>query len=226
LDGKTVRGAIKGGDRKIKIHIVNALVNGLCASQITVYEKTNEITVIPDILKVLEDMGLVKGLTVTMDAMGCQKSITGEIIKREGNYVIGLKGNQENLQEAVKTIFTEGLSNFPDEFTFDQYETVEKGHGRIESRKVTQIVLTEQHKEWLPNNSFSDWASLGSVVRVESEVTPNVSGVAGETKFESRYYISSLPLDAKKLYRAIRGHWGIENGLHFGFGQCIHGGQV
>jgi predicted transposase YbfD/YdcC len=203
LDGKTVRGAIKGGDRKIKIHIVNALVNGLCSSQITVYDKTNEIAVIPDILKVLGDMGLVKGLTVTMDAMGYQKSITGEIINCEGNYVIGLKGNQGNLQEAVKTIFTEELNNFPDEFTFGQYETVEKGHGRIESRKVTQIVLTEQHKDWLPKNTFSDSAGLGSVVRVESEVTPNVSGVAGETKFESRYDISSLLLDAKK---AVPGH--------------------
>jgi predicted transposase YbfD/YdcC len=174
--------------------------------QVEVAEKSNEIKAIPALL----DMLTVKGSVVTIDAMGCQKEIAAKIIDREADYVLALKGNQGTLRAAVELLFADQKAcNFKD-VEPSRHESVEKEHGRIETRTTTAIGDIDRLRERY------DWARLKSIVMVESVreiITP--AGEPNRIESETRFNISSLAADAPRLAEAIRGHWAIENSHHW-----------
>jgi predicted transposase YbfD/YdcC len=203
IDGKHLRGS-RGTDKsKEGLRMVSAWAaqNQLVLGQVKTREKSNEITAIPELLRLLE----LKGCIVTIDAMGCQRAIVGQIIEQEADYVLSLKGNQGSLHRDIAEYFVWAEKIGFKEIAYDYCETVEKGHGRIEVRRcfVTEDV------EWLAQKE--QWCGLHSIVMVEAE--REVLGRPATR--ERRYFISSLPADAKEALRAVRGHWGIENSLHW-----------
>jgi len=204
IDGKTVRRSFKGGDKKSAIHMVSAFraANHTVLGQVKVDEKSNEITAIPELLKLLN----LEGSIVTIDAMGCQKSIAADIRRAQADYVLSLKGNQGNLLDDVSQYLDAMIDEgFKAEHS-KQFETIEKGHGRIETRRcwITDNI------DWLTYKS--DWAGLKTIGAVESERV-NVS--TGETSIERRYFICSIDSDAELFAKAVRSHWAIENNLHW-----------
>lgn len=197
IDGKRVRGSYDRFDKKGAIHMVSAwaVENSLVLGQVKVDDKSNEITAIPKILKMLE----VKGAIISIDAMGCQKEIAKEIVAAEADYLFALKGNQPTLQEQV-------LGAFDSMPIASQSEDITKDHGRIESRKctvVTDLGLIDESKSW---------KCLHAIIKIESTREQVLSGKI--TK-ENRYYISSRKADARKFNELIRGHWAVENSLHW-----------
>lgn len=198
IDGKTLRGSIDGSLDKKAIHIVNAWAseNHIMLGQLKTQEKSNEITAIPELLELL----LIKGCIISVDAMGCQKDIAKTIIGEKADYVLALKGNQENLYNDVVSFFeSEEKDGFKD-YEVEQYSTLDKGHGRIEKRKYYYV----KDIEWLEWKD--DWAGLQGIGMVVSEVT-----VKDKTTIERRYYISSLETGAKEFANAVRNHWGVES---------------
>lgn len=205
IDGKTLRRSHDTPLGKEAIHMVSAWssANGLVLGQLSTDEKSNEITAIPELLRLLE----LSGCIVSIDAMGCQKQIAKSIVDKGADYVLALKANQGNLHEDVKELFDGALQLGFEGMEYDLWETVEKGHGRIESRQCW--VISDQ-KDLSYIRKLSDWEDLNCVamVRAERRIGESVS-------VESRYYISSLKGNARQLLWAIRGHWGIENSLHW-----------
>ena len=201
IDGKTLRGSYDRSRSRSAIHMASAWAqkNSLVLGQVKVADRSNEITAIPRLLSMLE----VSGCIVTIDAMGCQKEIASKIIKSGADYVLSVKKNQPQLYEDIAETFADGLENISHDFS----ETVDKGHGRMEIRKCWAISETD-YLDYV--NEDSRWKSLSSIAMVESE-----RRVDGETTIESRFYISSLPNDAERLLAATRGHWSIENSLHW-----------
>lgn len=196
IDGKTLRGS-RQKDRP-PLHVVSAWAyeNRMVLGQIKTKEKSNEITAIPELLEVLA----LEGCIVTIDAMGCQKSIAETIIKKKADYVFGLKGNQNTLHDDVKLYFED-----PDVTdTAHYHETIDGDHGRIETRRY----WTTSDIDWLSDKA--SWKNLSTIVMVERERI-----IDGKTSSETSYYITSLKSDAKTIAHAIRGHWGIENSLHW-----------
>ena len=168
--------------------------------QLKVDDKTNEITAIPKLLEMLQ----LKEATVTIDAMGCQRDIAQKIIDRDGHYVLALKGNQGTLQEDTQT-FMDDLAARRTARHCDYYETIEKSHGRIETRKCWSC----WNVDWLIQRH--QWPGLSSMVMVEATRTLN-----GKTSTERRYFISSHSgRQAQKLATLIRNHWRVENQLHW-----------
>ncbi len=202
LDGKTVRRSSDAGLGKRAIHMVSAWAsqNRVVLGQIKTDEKSNEITAIPELLKVLD----VKGCIVTIDAMGCQKEIAKQIVKQEGDYVLALKGNQGNLLKDVEHFFTEADKNSYVGIPIDYYETKDVNHGRIEFRRHWTTDKTDEI------DKKETWEGLNIIGMVESE-----RHVKGEITIEHRYYISSIENDAKCFAEAVRAHWGIENSVHW-----------
>lgn len=200
IDGKTVRRSFKNGDRRSAIHMVSAFAtaNLVTLGQVKVDEKSNEITAIPELL----DLLTVKGCIITIDAMGCQTAIAEKIIEGGGDYVLSVKDNQPTLNEEVQLLFKE----HPVELNSDFHEEITKDHGRIETRRCRQI---EVNLEWLPDGER--WRGIRSVVEILSRREMNNGTVTEET----RYFISSLKVGAKKAFDAIRSHWLIENSLHW-----------
>ena len=202
IDGKTLRQSYDSADGKGGIHMVSAWAteNRLVLGQCKVNEKSNEITAIPRLLRLLE----VKDCIVTIDAMGTQTAIAQLIVQQEGDYILALKNNQGNLFEDVQQIFAQAqASGFTGiEHDFDQ--TVDKGHGRIEIRRC----WTMGQVEFLMN--AEKWAKFTSIAMVQSERRIN-----GKIEHEIRYYISSLTSDARRLGQAVRSHWQVENSLHW-----------
>ena len=196
IDGKTIRGS-KGKDFHSATHVISAfsLHNQLIMGQLQVDQKSNEITAIPKLLDAL----MIEGCIVTIDAMGCQKEIAKKIRSRKADYVLMVKENQPELLDDIKDSF----KMLPhDDFT----ESLDFGHGRIETRKcavITDLSLVEK---------ATLWKSLTSIVRIESH---RYIKSTGETQTQSRYYISSLYADANQLLHAIRSHWAIENNAHW-----------
>jgi len=202
VDGKTLRRAYQGGGAQAPIHMVSAWSarQNLVLGQAKVADKSNEIIAIPRLLELLT----IKGATVTIDAMGCQREIAATIIAKGADYVLALKGNQGTLREDVELLFTEQRArNFAD-LAVDRHETVEKSHGRIEIRTTT---VTDDIA-WLRQSH--GWPGLRSIVMVET-----VREIGAKIERETRFYITSRPPDAAALADTIRGHWGIENGLHW-----------
>ena len=202
IDGKKLRHSFDNASAKSAIHMVSAWssANGLVLGQVKVNNKSNEITAIPQLLKLID----VENCIVTIDAMGCQKKIAEVIIDQGADYVLALKGNQGNLHQAVENYLTQArMDNFKD-IAHSFEETVNDGHGRVEIRRhwiTTQI-------DWLKEKE--SWKGLKSIAMVESERYENA-----KTSIEQRYYITSLPADAKQFAKAVRNHWGIENSLHW-----------
>jgi predicted transposase YbfD/YdcC len=196
IDGKSLCGSRDKKNKSI-VHMVSAWagLNNIVLGQLKVDDKSNEITAIPKLLKLL----VLKGCIVTIDAMGCQREIASAIIEREADYILALKGNQGNLLEQTEDSFrfleTKSVS-----------EEIDAGHGRVERRKCSVIDdLSMIEKK-------DDWKELKCLVKIESE-----RYIKCEQKIENetRYYISSLPADASLLNQSIRSHWGIENSLHW-----------
>jgi len=202
IDGKTLRRSHDRSNGKEAIHMVSAWANQnqTVLGQIKVDDKSNEITAIPKLLELLS----VKGCIVTIDAMGCQREIAASILEKEADYVLALKGNQESLFDDVTPYF-ESLEESQAETThYDLFKTIEKDHGRIETRKC----WVYNDVEWL--NQMHQWPGLKSIAMVES-----TRKIDGTQTTEKRYYISSLKGGAKTIYHSIRSHWGIENSLHW-----------
>jgi predicted transposase YbfD/YdcC len=205
IDGKTLRRSHDRVNGRGPLHLVSAWAsaNRLVLGQVAVDEKSNEITAIPALLEVVA----LSGCIVTIDAMGCQREIAGKIIAREADYVLALKDNQRTLFELVGFQFQRAHETGFAGIAHTRWETVEKDHGRVEIRRCWAIddpaVLA-----WL--DPARAWPGLRSVAAVEGERRIN-----GAVTKETRYYLSSLPGDARAIGAAVRGHWGIENQVHW-----------
>jgi len=198
IDGKTSRGSFDNQLQKGAIHLVNAWIssNRLVLGQLKTREKSNEITAIPELL----DLLFVKDCIITIDAMGCQREIAEKIIDKKADYVLAEKGNHPNLLKDIVDWFDFAEENNFKDFEFDAYKTMDKGHGRIETRKY---YITEDI-EWLAGKS--DWKGLKSIGMVIRENYEN-----NKATTERRYYICSIRADAKVFAKAVRSHWGIES---------------
>jgi predicted transposase YbfD/YdcC len=201
IDGKTLRGSYDRRDGKAAIHMVSAWAteNKLSLGQVVVDEKSNEITAIPELLRLLD----VSGALVTIDAMGCQKEIADSIRQGEGDYVLAVKRNQPTLYERVEEAIGAGLEQ--DTSDLDEHQTVEVGHGRREAR--TYVVFPAPETV----DPEGEWRDLGAVGMAITESTD----AQGRDRLEARYYVLSVLLSAKRFSEAVRGHWGIENNLHW-----------
>ncbi|MBD2003840.1 MULTISPECIES: ISAs1 family transposase [Cyanophyceae] len=202
IDGKTLRQSYDSADGKGAIHMVSAWAshNRLVLGQCKVDDKSNEITAIPQLLKVLE----VSGCVITIDAMGCQKEIAKLIVERGADYVLALKDNQGNLFEDVQQIFAQAQAiNFAG-IEHDFHQTLDKGHGRVEIRRC----WTMGQVEFLID--ADKWVKFTSIGMIQAEQRIN-----GKIERETRYYISSLTSDAHRLSKAVRSHWLVENSLHW-----------
>src|SRR5512135_297411 len=201
IDGKTVRSSYDRRDGKAAIHMVSAWAteNKLSLGQVVVNEKSNEITAIPELLQLLD----VSGALVTIDAMGCQKEIAAEIRQGGGDYVLAVKQNQPTLYEQVEEAIDAGLAR--DAAALDEHQTVETGHGRQETR--TYVIFPAPEAV----DPDGGWRDLGAVGMAITESTDS----QGHCRLEARYYILSVLLTAKEFAAAVRGHWSIENNLHW-----------
>ena len=199
IDGKTLRRSYQESGAKAPIHVISAFSSRqrLVLGQRKVADKSNEITAIPELL----DLLMVKGAIVTIDAMGCQKEIARKIVEKQADYVLALKGNQGTLSADVELFFTEQKACEFADTAVSRHQTLEKSHGRIETRTYTSI----DDIDWLKKRH--DWVGLKSIVMVESirEI------VGGKTEPETRFYISSLAADAARQGDAVRGHWAVES---------------
>jgi len=202
IDGKTLRHSYDKSKDEAAIHLVSAWAcrNRLVLGQCQVKNKSNEISAIPELLKVLA----LSGCIVTIDAMGCQKEIATAIVEQQADYVLALKGNQGSLFEDVQWLFNQAQSVEFAGITHDFIRTVDKGHGRIEIRQCwTLSDLTYLTQKPL-------WAGFQSVAMVHSE-----RRIGGSVSTETRYFISSRPGNASEIAQAVRDHWQIENSLHW-----------
>jgi predicted transposase YbfD/YdcC len=209
LDGKTLRGSFNQASAKGPLHMVSAWVheNHVAFGQRAVDAKSNEIIAIPELLKRLD----VEEATVTIDAIGCQREIAEQIIGQGGDYVLALKANQQSLYTDVQMYMDDGIAHgFAGEHDF--WETVEKGHGRLETRRV----WTSRDVGWLQDRH--DGPALGSLTAIERERQVN-----GPCERQRRYFISSHPgRCAQRLGTLIRNHWSVEVQLHWSLDVCFH----
>jgi len=221
LDGKALRRALNA-DQSVK-YVVSAWAesNGLVLGQLKVADKSNEITALPELLRVLE----LSGCIVTVDAMGTQKKIAKEIIEADADYVLALKGNHETVHAEVKTFLEDAVAQTaqprplgaklsPGAATLAVLETVEKDHGRIETRRYYQSA----ELDWFADRA--KWEGLRSVGMVEA-----IREIGSQRTVERRYYLASLPLGVETFARAVRGHWCVENKLHWILDVCFREDQ-
>lgn len=204
IDGKTLRRSHNRATMKDALHLVNAwsTENRLVLGQQAVDGKSNEITAIPELLKLLD----LKGAIVSIDAMGCQKSIAKEIIDAEADYVFSVKDNQPKLHAALYDHFLEVHEN--EDFAgagVRRYTTREKAHGRDVERQYYVASVPESWEEILA--AWPGIKSIGMVITLSEREGKETSGV--------RYYIGSLPPRVKRFAQTVRGHWEIENSLHW-----------
>jgi predicted transposase YbfD/YdcC len=202
VDGKTAR---RSHDRKNglgALHCVSVWASeyGLSLGQVACAEKSNEITAIPELLRLVD----IKGAIITIDAMGTQKAIAKQIVEAEADYVLTLKGNQDSLHQAVIDYILEQSEADFARAKARQYETRDVGHGRQERRTYIQMPVPED----LPGRDA--WAGLKSIGVVISECVRD-----GKVTDEVRYYISSLGVGVKRFAHAVRSHWSVENTCHW-----------
>lgn len=202
IDGKTSRRTFQKKGATAPIHMVSAFAarQRLVLGQVKVADKSNEIVAIPHLL----DMLALDGAIVTIDAIGCQRDIANKIIDRRADYVLALKGNQTSLHADVALFVAEQQANGFRDAKTSRHQTVDGDHGRIETRTTTVV----EDIAWL--NERHDWPGLKRVVIVES-----IREIGNKTERETRLYITSLSLPAEEMGALIRGHWAIENSLHW-----------
>jgi predicted transposase YbfD/YdcC len=201
VDGKTLRRSKDGTLGKDALEMVSvwASENNLVLAQDKIEATTNEITAIPELLRLLD----LEGCVVTIDAIGCQTEIAETVVDQGADYVLAVKDNQATLREDIQAAFEHtGRFNQP-----DHHKTVNKGHGRIEIRECWAI----SDPDILAHiNDYKLWKGLHSLVKLTSE-----RHLDGQISRKTRYFISSLPPNARRLLHAVRAHWQIENGLHW-----------
>lgn len=205
IDGKTLRGTYDPDDEKKSLVLVSAWATdrGILLGQTKTDKKSNEIKAIPKLLEMIH----LKDCLVSVDAAGCQTKIAKMIIEKEGNYLLALKGNQGNLKKDVEAFFQDGLASNWTSFNFQSCETVEKGHGRIDTRTVYLV------KDMSDCIDPQKWLKIESVVMVISKRC-----IKNKESIESRYYITSSRMDVTDMALAIRKHWSVENGFHWSMG--------
>ena len=205
LDGKTLRGSHKREAGKEAIHLVNAwaVSNGIVLGQRKVDGKTNEITAIPELLRLLN----VAGCIVTIDAMGCQKAIAQTIRDEKADYVLRVKDNQSKLKQDIEDWFAYGDHQQFAGMQVDFHQTTHKTSGRIDIRRCWAVhdPLAFEHVR-----HYDGWTALHSIVRIQRE-----RRIGEQVTHETAYYISSLPADAARLLLATQHHWAIENSFHW-----------
>lgn len=202
IDGKAMRRSHDKGKDLGALFLVSAWSTqyGISLGQLATEEKSNEITAIPELIDQIE----VKGAVVTIDAAGCQKEIAKKIVKAKGDYVLALKGNQETLYKEVSDYMVTHMENGFADVTARKHETVVKGHGRIDTLTYYQLAAPDCL------TTKSQWSGLRTI-----GVAIRQSESKGKSTCEVRYYISSLKLGVKQFAAAVRGHWSIENTLHW-----------
>lgn len=208
IDGKTLRASntAKGASGQPPLHLVSAWAHesGLVLGQVACEAKSNEITAIPELLDMLD----LEGRTVTIDAMGCQKQIAQKLRENKADYALALKANHETLHTQAVLLMAEADDNAAS-IRHDIHRTDERGHGRQETRLYTAVTLNEHTTHRIDDATRGDWPGLSAVGRVVSTRTEK-----GKTTSQTRYYLLSGP-DVKRFARSVRGHWGIENQLHW-----------
>ncbi|MCT4737214.1 ISAs1 family transposase [Raoultella ornithinolytica] len=204
IDGKTLRGSYDKSRRRGAIHIISAFstMSGVVLGQLKTDEKSNEITAMPQLIDLLD----LKGKIVTTDAMGCQKDIAGKIRNREGDYLLAVKRNQGKLYRAIEEAFPVKRINDPE---LESFVTEEKSHGR----KETRLHVVSNIPDELIDHTFAwkDLRKIGMAVSFRSEINDGKK----EPEMQVRYYISSADLSVEKFASAMRGHWAVENKLHW-----------
>ncbi|MDZ4668464.1 MAG: ISAs1 family transposase [bacterium] len=196
IDGKALRGSKKYGS-KAMVHMVSAWAqhNHIVLGQVKVDEKSNEITAIPKLLEVLA----IKGCIITIDAMGCQTEIAKQIISKEADHILAVKGNQGTLEQGINDTIRFSAPK-------ETYTDIDAGHGRIETR-VCSVNTDLSHIE-----NSDKWSKLSCVVKIESL---RHNKLTSREQNETRLYISSTKPSAKLIAESVRAHWGIENSLHW-----------
>jgi predicted transposase YbfD/YdcC len=202
VDGKTARRSHDRANGLGALHSVSVWASdfGLSLGQVACAEKSNEITAIPELLRLVD----IKGAIITIDAMGTQKAIAEQIIDSKADYVLALKGNQETLHQAVIDYLDEQMENDFAQAAARRLVTQEKGHGRAEVRSYIQMPVPQDLAD------LELWKGLQTIGVVTSACTRD-----GKETIETRYYISSLGMGAKRFANAVRSHWGIENTCHW-----------
>jgi predicted transposase YbfD/YdcC len=208
IDGKALRRSFARKSGKAMLHLVTAWAsdNHLTLGQVACEEKSNEITAIPELLKLLS----LKGCTVTIDAMGCQTQIAAQIREQKGHYVLALKGNQSGLQEEMQALFNRGMETGFAELPHAVYQTTETGHGRTDERTCHVIEIPQDHPQC---RAWKDLRTLA--VTISRRVTGD------KETWESRLYVTSHAPRARYLAQAIRRHWSIENAQHWVLDVCF-----
>jgi predicted transposase YbfD/YdcC len=203
IDGKTLRRSHDRAQGLAALHLVSAWAsaNSVVLGQVATEAKSNEITAIPALLELLT----LKGCIVTIDAMGCQTKIAEQIIAQGGDYVLALKGNQETLAAEVEEAFIDADARDSADMETDFFETVERAHGRVETRRyrtLTDLSGVSRHPLWKGMNMIG--------------IVESTREINGKCSTETRHFIGSIGADARTFAGAVRQHWGIENKLHWG----------
>lgn len=212
IDGKAIRRSFEHAwDKAGMAHLVSAFVTAnedrLCFAQVAVADKRNEIDAIPKLLALLD----LAGATVTIDAMGCQREVAGVVTAGGGDYVLALKENQPTLHMKVKTLLDEAVLGSFAGMSHGRFEQTNNAHGRLERRRT----WVSDEVRWLGQDLLALWPGLSSVAVVES-TRQDLGDLSGKVSTQRRYYISSRKgTDAKAMHQAVRGHWAVENQLHW-----------
>lgn len=201
IDGKTARRSFNTRERRNPLHAVSAWSSQhqLVLGQVAVDEKSNEVSAIPRLLTLLD----IENCIITLDAMGCQKDIAKQIVKGNADYILALKGNHSGMKAGLEAWWHKSMREGTTSETYDEYIEVSAGHGRIETRQCEQLTID---RNWLAKDYR--WDGLQSVIKVTATVEEKLSGKKSE---ETRWYISSLPLNAQQALDAIRSHWQVES---------------
>ena len=202
VDGKTLRRSHDHATGLGALHAVSIWASefGLSLGQVACAEKSNEITAIPELLKLVD----IQGAIITIDAMGTQKAIATQIVEQDADYVLALKGNQEKLHDAVIDYVDQQMENDFAEVEVRRHTTTETGHGRVTTRCYFHLPVPNDLTE------LDLWTGLKTIGVAVSACVRD-----GQETVETRYYISSLPVGVKRFAHAVRSHWGIENTLHW-----------
>lgn len=203
IDGKTVRRSHDKAKGLGPLHLVGAwaTANGLSLGQVATEEKSNEITVIPELIDRID----VKGAVVTIDAMGCQKEIARKIVDARGDYVLAVKDNQPKLHQAIKAVFSDESQDALMKMPHREHQSSEKSHGRKDER---YYVLAKLPADFALKDQWPGAKAAGMVLRITEDRD-------GQTTSDVRYFISSSFMSGKRFAQAVRGHWSIENSLHW-----------